>query len=126
MFPRASLSRPYQILTLLEATYPLAASRPSQALKIDHNQSSPTFRQSPAPVDKLREWAQAQNLPDVVHGQPARPGSVHVRQVKYPLALQHVFEEGDALWLPSGWLHMIETGPREEGGGWWASLNLFH
>ena len=48
-----------------------------------------------------------------------------------PLALQHIFEEGDVLWLPSGWLHMIETGPRKHESGLspagnWASLNLFY
>ena len=40
-----------------------------------------------------------------------------------PVAFQHVFAEGDLLYMPSHWLHSIETDPAENG--WWLSLNRF-
>ena len=83
---------------------------------MDQNESSPTFRQSPLQVSRIREFLE-QHIPDAG---------------MRPFALQHVFQEGDVLWLPLGWLHMIETDvPGDENRAeaatdCWASLNLFY
>ena len=42
-----------------------------------------------------------------------------------PLAMQHVFEEGDLLHIPAGWVHYVETAPPSDGA-WWVSLNRFY
>jgi len=79
-----------------------------RCLHIDYNSSHPTYRQSPLPLLKAREWL-ALNCP---------PGTF-----EQPVAWQHMFEEGDVLFIPRRWLHSIETGPA--ASGWWFSLNRF-
>ena len=81
-----------------------------RCLQIDEDSERESFRQSPLPVSRAKEWL-AEHCPADEWG-----GA--------PLALQHVFEVGDLLFIPVTWLHHIETGP-PEGGGWWISLNRF-
>ena len=80
-----------------------------QCLQVDRDTSRETWRQSPMPALHAREWLAQHCPPD---------------KFVQPLALQHVFEDGDMLHIPSGWVHYVETGPRSEGA-WWASLNRF-
>ena len=79
-------------------------------LQVEYNESSGDWRQSPLPVLHAREWLAAHCLV----GSEGRSS---------PLALQHVFEKGDLLYIPSQWLHAIETAPGAHG--WWTSINRF-
>ena len=81
-----------------------------ECLRTEAAQESVYFRQSPLPVREAREWLAAHCPAD---------------DFGTPVAHQHVFEEGDLLFIPAWWLHAIETAPAEDSG-WWISLNRFH
>ena len=83
-----------------------------ECLRTGAAQESVYFRQSPLPVREAREWLAA-HCPADDFG------------FGTPVAHQHVFEEGDLLFIPAWWLHAIETAPAEDSG-WWISLNRFH
>ena len=76
-------------------------------LQVILNNSLESFRQSPLPLLRAREWLAA-NCP---------PGLV-----SQPLAMQHRFEEGDLLYVPALWVHAVANSASDE---WWISLNRF-
>ena len=78
-------------------------------LAVSSNHSHESYRQSPAPILALSDWL-----------------AKHCAAADFdpPLAMQHVFEEGDLLHIPALWLHYIETAPAEREG-WLVSLNRF-
>jgi len=78
-------------------------------LAVSSNHSHESYRQSPAPILALSDW-----LAEHCAASDFDP----------PLAMQHVFEEGDLLHIPALWLHYIETAPAEREG-WSVSLNRF-
>ena len=78
-------------------------------LAVSSNHSHESYRQSPAPILALSDWL-----------------AKHCAAADFdpPLAMQHVFEEGDLLHIPALWIHSIETAPAEREG-WLVSLNRF-
>ena len=78
-------------------------------LQIDENETRDSWRQSPMPVRDARAWLEV-NCPE--------------EYFDPPLALQHVFEEGDVLYIPPHWIHHVDTRPSAPGT-WHATMNRF-